>query len=75
MGQHSAPPEDSESQDPLTCTGLGRECDFGIYEGQYYDDEWNGFGRRIIASGDYYIGMWKEGMKNGYGRYVNTSNA
>lgn len=70
----TAPPADSESSDPLTCTGFGRECDFGIYEGQYLDDEWNGFGRRIIASGDYYIGMWRDGMKNGYGRYVNTSN-
>jgi hypothetical protein len=52
---------------------LGRECDYGIYEGEYIDDEWNGFGRRIIANGDYYIGQWKEGMRNGWGRYVYNS--
>ena len=33
-------------------------------------DEWNGFGRRIIANGDFYIGFWKDGMKNGWGIYV-----
>ena len=54
----------------MTCTGLGRECEYGIYEGQYIDDEWTGFGRRIIANGDYFIGQWKEGMRNGWGRYV-----
>ena len=60
---------DDEDGDML-CTGLGRETDAGIYEGQYLDDEWNGFGRRIISNGDYYIGFWKEGMRNGWGRYV-----
>jgi hypothetical protein len=52
------------------CNGLGRESDLGIYEGQYIEDEWNGYGRRIIANGDYYIGFWKDGMRNGHGKYV-----
>ena len=62
--------DDPDDPDPCVCTGLGREVDFGIYEGQYHEDEWNGFGRRIIANGDYYVGYWKEGMRNGWGRYV-----
>ena len=69
-GQHVPNGPDTDHPDPESCTGLGRECDYGIYEGQYVEDEWNGFGRRIIANGDYYIGMWKDGMRNGYGRYV-----
>lgn len=56
--------------DEVQCTGLGREVDYGIYEGQYLMDEWNGFGRRIIANGDFFIGFWKDGMKNGWGIYV-----
>jgi len=59
-----------------TCTGLGREVDYGIYEGQFAEDDWNGFGRRIISNGDFYLGYWKEGMKDGQGIYVyqNYSN-
>ena len=70
VGQQTCPPVGSNSPDPMTCTGLGRECEFGIYEGQYVDDEWNGFGRRIIANGDFYLGEWRDGMRNGYGRYI-----
>ena len=52
------------------CTGVGKETEQGIYEGQYLDNEWNGFGRRIISNGDYYLGFWKDGMRNGWGYYV-----
>ena len=62
--------EDEDISSTFTCTGLGRECEGGIYEGQYFQDEWNGYGRRIIANGDYYLGYWKDGMRNGWGRYV-----
>ena len=42
-------PIDKESNlEPLRIEGKGRIL--------YIDDEWNGFGRRIIANGDYYIG-------------------
>ena len=55
------------------CTGIGIEADQGIYEGEYLENEWNGFGRRIISNGDYYVGYWKDGMRHGWGYYVYNS--
>ena len=44
--------------------------DQSIYEGQFLNDERNGYGRLIWADGDYYEGLWKDDMKHGFGKYV-----
>jgi hypothetical protein len=42
--------------------GVGRAiCPFKIVEGQFVDDELNGFGRIIWASGAYYTGWFLDG--------------
>jgi len=37
-------------------TGVGKEINHIIYEGQFIDDIYNGYGRFIYSNGNYYIG-------------------
>ena len=63
--------------------GLGRKLwlnKFGgglMWEGQFWDSKFNGFGRQINFHHnneyDYYIGMWKYGRWHGYGSQVNRN--
>lgn len=43
-----------------TNQGIGRSCvnDKHIYEGQYSNDNPNGYGRQIWKTGQYYVGQW-----------------
>ena len=43
-----------------------------IYEGQFKDDKWWGFGRAIYADGLYHIGYFKNDRKNGQGKSTYT---
>jgi hypothetical protein len=51
--------------------GLGR-ANYGdlIYEGQFVDDKWWGYGRAIYADGRYHEGYFKNDRKNGQGRGI-----
>ena len=51
-------------------TGVGKEINHIIYEGQFKDDVYNGFGRFIYSNGNYYIGNWLDGKRSGYGKLV-----
>jgi len=51
----------------------GSICDYyytacAIYEGQFINDELNGFGRRIAADGTNSIGWYTNHILNGYGK-------
>ena len=46
---------------------------YGIYEGQYSNNVFNGFGRYISVDGEYYIGWYTQGARNGYGKCVETN--
>ena len=54
-------------------TGVGKEINHIIYEGQFVDDVYNGFGRFIYSNGNYYIGNWLDGKRSGYGKLVDKS--
>ena len=54
-------------------TGVGKEINHIIYEGQFRDDVYNGFGRFIYSNGNYYIGNWLDGKRSGYGKLVDKS--
>ena len=51
-------------------TGVGKEINHIIYEGQFLNDVYNGFGRFIYSNGNYYIGNWEEGKRSGFGKLV-----
>ena len=51
-------------------TGVGKEINHIIYEGQFNDDVYSGFGRFIYSNGNYYIGNWLDGKRSGYGKLV-----
>ena len=53
-------------------TGVGKEINQIIYEGQFIDDLYEGYGRLIFGNGNYYIGYWLDGKRNGYGKFVDT---
>lgn len=38
-----------------------------VYEGQYTDDIYQGYGRLDKENGDLYEGFWRSGYKNGLG--------
>jgi len=40
-----------------------------IYEGEWKDDQKNGYGIYIHANGDVYEGEWRDGKRHGYGTY------
>jgi hypothetical protein len=54
-------------------TGVGKEINHIIYEGQFKDDIYNGFGRFIYSNGNYYIGNWLDGKRSGFGKLVDKS--
>ena len=56
--------------------GIIRAIDenFGIFEGQFKNKAYNGFGRYICLDGEYYIGYYKDGARNGYGRVTDCWN-
>lgn len=54
-------------------TGVGKEINHIIYEGQFVDDVYNGFGRFIYSNGNYYIGNWIDGKRSGYGKLVDKN--
>ncbi len=43
-----------------------------ISEGQYLNDNLNGFGRSFWSDGNYYIGEFKDHYYHGKGKYVNA---
>ena len=48
--------------------GLGRANYRNIiYEGQFFNDKWHGFGRAIFQDGSYHIGYWANDKKCGWG--------
>lgn len=54
-------------------TGVGKEINHIIYEGQFIDDVYNGYGRFIYSNGNYYIGQWLDGKRSGYGKLVDKT--
>lgn len=54
-------------------TGVGKEINHIIYEGQFVDDVYNGYGRFIYSNGNYYIGNWVDGKRSGYGKLVDKN--
>ena len=54
-------------------SGVGKEINHIIYEGQFKDDVYNGFGRFIYSNGNYYIGNWLDGKRSGQGKLVDKS--
>lgn len=53
--------------------GVGKEINHTIYEGQFKNDVYHGYGRFIYASGAYYIGQWADGKRSGWGQWVDTN--
>ena len=45
-----------------------------IYEGDFENDKYNGFGKSFEENGSYYIGQWKDGFKHGLGKLYNKKN-
>ena len=43
------------------CNGVGKEINNTIYEGQFVNGDYNGYGRLIYSNGSYYIGNWVNG--------------
>ena len=39
-----------------------------IYEGDFVNDKYEGYGKLIYENGSYYIGSFKNGIPNGEGR-------
>ena len=39
-----------------------------IYEGDFVDDKYEGYGKLIYENGSYYIGSFKNGIPHGEGR-------
>jgi hypothetical protein len=53
--------------------GVGKEINHIIYEGQFKNDVYHGFGRYIYANGNFYVGQWIDGKRSGWGKLVDTS--
>ena len=54
-------------------TGVGKEIDktkLMIYEGQFKQDVFHGYGRKLFDEGQYYIGNWNEGQMHGKGKLI-----
>ena len=49
--------------------GLGREVDDFMYEGQFKNNLYHGWGRYICYLGTY-IGYYENGLRNGQGRFI-----
>lgn len=50
--------------------GVGKEINRTIYEGQFKNDVYHGFGRQIYSNGNFYIGQWVDGKRSGWGKLV-----
>lgn len=63
---------DGQANEKDKPNGMVRAIDFnyGIFEGQFENGNFNGFGRYIYYDGEYYIGWFVNGAKHGYGKYV-----
>lgn len=48
--------------------GIGRECQDFIYEGQFKDNVFAGWGRYICENGIYW-GHFQQGIRHGYGKW------
>ena len=53
--------------------GVGKEINNTIYEGQFVNEDYNGYGRLIYSNGIYYIGNWLNGQRSGYGKLVDKN--
>lgn len=53
--------------------GVGKEINHIIYEGQFKNDIYHGYGRYIYSNGNYYIGNWVDGKRQGRGKLVDKS--
>lgn len=53
--------------------GVGKEINHIIYEGQFKNDVYHGYGRYIFANGNYYVGNWVDGKRSGWGKLVDKS--
>jgi hypothetical protein len=54
--------------------GLGREVNDFIYEGQFKNDVYHGWGRFISHRGVYW-GYWTNGLRNGQGKFVSSDGS
>ena len=43
-----------------------------VYEGQFREGLFHGYGRQIEYDGEIYEGMWEDGQQHGYGKAVNV---
>ena len=50
--------------------GVGKEINHIIYEGQFKNDQYHGYGRFIYSNGNYYLGNWIDGKRQGWGKLV-----
>ena len=58
-------------QDSGKMNGIGRANYKNIiYEGQFKNDKWCGYGRAIFQDGRYHVGFWQNDRKNGPGKTV-----
>jgi len=39
----------------------------------FRDDTYHGYGRFIYSNGDYYLGQWVDGKRQGHGKLVDKS--
>jgi len=53
--------------------GVGKEINHIIYEGQFKNDIYHGYGRYIYSNGNYYLGNWVDGKRSGWGKLVDKS--
>lgn len=53
--------------------GVGKEINHIIFEGQFKDDVYHGYGRYIYQNGSYYTGGWIEGKRSGWGTLIDKS--
>ena len=51
--------------------GLGRANYINmVYEGQFHNNQWHGYGRVIMNDGSYYTGYFRNDRKHGEGKLV-----
>lgn len=53
--------------------GVGKEINHIIYEGQFKNDIYHGYGRYIYSNGNFYLGNWVDGKRSGWGKLVDKS--
>ena len=44
------------------------------YEGEYVNDKFEGNGKYTYGNGEYYVGEWKNGLRNGKGKFYKNGN-